>query len=105
MYVLVVSITYKTVEIRVLTLICSDSPLYFADLVAIVNSSVDITRSPLRVCAAIEMLAEVYGNRSPDPQSSRAFSFAPSKAMNARKYSRLCVDSFLTVTIKSERRA
>lgn len=85
-----------------LTLVCSDSPLYFAYLVAIVNSSVDIT---LRVFVAIVMRVEVYGNLLPDPQSPRAFSFASSKAINTRKYSRLCVDSFLTVTIKSERRA
>ncbi len=105
-YVLTVPKTYKTVKIHVLTLICSDSPLYSAYLVAIVNSSVDITTlSTLSVFVAIEMRAEVYGNRSPDPQSSRAFSFALNKAINTREYSRLCVDRFLTVAIKSERRA
>lgn len=73
---------------------------YFAYLVAIVNSSVGITLSTLSVFVAIEMRAEVYGN-----QDSQSFSFAFSKAINTRKYSQLCVDSFLTVTIKSERRA
>lgn len=62
-----------------------------------VNSSVEIT---LSVFVAIEMRAEVYGN-----QDSQSFSFALSKAINTRKYSQLCVDSFLTVTIKCERRA
>lgn len=51
------------------------------------------------------MRAEVYGNQSPDSQSSSAFFFALNKATNTRKYSRPCVDSFLTVTIKSKRRA
>lgn len=89
-----------------LTLICRDSSSCFADVAVIVNSSVDITTlSTPSVFVATEMRAEVYGNRSPGPQSSCAFSFALNKATNTREYSRLCVDSFLTVTIKSERRA
>lgn len=69
----------------------------FAYLLAIVNSSVDIT---LSVFVAIEMRAEVYGN-----QDSQSFSFALSKSINAQTQCQLNVDSFLTVTFKCERRA
>jgi len=49
------------------------------------------------VFVAIEMRAEVYGNQSPDSQSSNAFFLALNKAINTRKYSQPYVDSFLTV--------